>query len=128
MRTILLSLIMAAALASAPAHAAALEEASIRNGETFDISPFSFYALYGTDVTLAGARLVDQDGKASDIPLGIVQRGRLVSFDLPVLIPHGYRLEWRVRDALGLESRHHVSFLVRGCKDLRAVKPAAPAS
>jgi hypothetical protein len=105
---------------AAPARAADLESASIRNGESFEISPFSFYAMYARDVTLASARLVDQDGKSVPIPLGVVSRAKLVAFDLPVLAPHGYRLEWRVRDASGAENAHQVSFVIRGCKDPRA--------
>jgi hypothetical protein len=113
--------VLAAVLVATPAGAAELETASIRNGEEFEISPFSFYAQYSGDVTLASASIVDQDGKAAAIPVGVASRARLVAFDLPVLAPHGYRLEWRVREASGAERVHRVAFTIRGCKDPRAV-------
>jgi hypothetical protein len=106
-----------AAQMATPAFGASLEKASIRSGEEFEISPFSFYASYSNDVTLAGATLVDQDRQVTAIPVGVVTRSKLVAFDLPVLVPHTYRLAWRVREAPGGPERtHQVSFVIRGCK------------
>jgi hypothetical protein len=130
MRALLLASAVMLAAATTPVRAAPpeLQQASIANGQSFDISPFSFYALYAGDVTFAGARLVDQDGKATPITPGVGQRARLVTFDLPVMQPHGYRLEWYVRDAGGAQTRQEVSFVVRGCQDLRAVPNGAARS
>lgn len=124
-------LIMACALALVPApvaHAANAQTMSIAEGEEFEFSPFAFEVRFSERVQLVGMRLVDQEGKATPVDLSFYrQRAQDFVIELPVLVPHGYRLSWRVRDANGSERAGSVGFLVKGCIDPRQAPKSTPA-
>lgn len=133
-RLALAALLLAAAPISSAAAAAAVREASIAEGEIFELSPFAFEVRFSEQVQLVNAVLVDQEGRASPLDLSFYrQRSQSFIIELPVLLPHGYRLSWRVRSAVGPDQQGSVGFIVKGCLDPRAasaqgvvVAPASP--
>lgn len=124
-------LIMACALAvtpAPPAHAATAQTVSIAEGEEFEFSPFALEMRFSERVQLVAMRLVDQEGRATPVDLSFYrQSAQDFVVELPVLVPHGYRLSWRVRDARGSERAGSVGFLVKGCIDPRQAPKGTPA-
>lgn len=93
-------------------------EQSIVEGALFDLSPFSFTVRFASSVDLIDAHLVDQDGKVTPIDLSFSRtRAALFVLELPVLVPHAYRLYWRIRDRDGAHTQGSVGFVVKGCDD-----------
>lgn len=124
----ILACALAGALAS-PAQATTVQTMSIAEGEEFEFSPFAFEVRFSERVQIVSARLVDQEGRATPIDLSFYrQRAQDFVIELPVLIPHGYRLSWRVRDTQGAERAGSVGFLVKGCIDPRQAPKSTPAS
>jgi len=125
MRALLLACLL---LSAAPAQAAGVQAMSIAEGEEFEFSPFAFEVRFSEQVQIVSAGLVDQEGRATAIDLSFYRR-RAQDFviELPVLVPHGYRLSWRVRDARGGERAGSVGFLVKGCLDPRQAPKSTPA-
>jgi methionine-rich copper-binding protein CopC len=118
------ALASAACLVTSPAHASVgVEKVSIVEGETFEFSPFSFEVHFTQSVQLVHARLIDQEGRDAPLDLSFYRK-RAQSFviELPVLLPHGYRLSWRVRPASGADQQGSVGFIVKGCLDPRAAR------
>lgn len=110
-----------ASLAPADAIAnVAVRQSSIVEGQIFEYSPFAFEVGFSEPVQLVQAHLVDQDGQPTPVDLS-AYRSRAANFvvELPVLLPHGYRLSWRVRSVNGVESRGSVGFVVKGCLEPR---------
>lgn len=125
------ALVVACALAvvpAPPAFAVSAQTMSIAEGDEFEFSPFVFEVRFSQRVQLVDMRLVDQEGRATAVDLSFYrQRAQEFIVELPVLVPHGYRLSWRVRDAAGGERVGSVGFLVRGCLDPRAAPKSTPA-
>ena len=120
MRSIALAAVL---MVAAPAQASVgLRNASIAEGEIFEISPFAVEMRFSQPVQLVGARLVDQEGREAPLDLSFYRaRAEAFTIELPVLVPHGYRLHWKVRSAGGVEQTGSLGFLVKGCDDPRAV-------
>lgn len=124
------ALIMACAVSVAfapPVLAASAQSMSIAEGEAFEFSPFAFEVRFSESVRIVDMRLVDQEGRVTAVDLSFYrQRAQEFVVELPVLIPHGYRLSWRARDAAGDERVGSVGFLVKGCIDPRAAPKSSP--
>jgi methionine-rich copper-binding protein CopC len=104
----------------------AVREASIAEGETFEFSPFAFEVRFSESVQLVNARLIDQEGRDAPLDLSFYrQRAQSFVIELPVLLPHGYRLSWSVRGASGPDQQGSVGFVVKGCVDPRVVADRA---
>jgi methionine-rich copper-binding protein CopC len=116
------------AMAGAGHAAATMRHASIAEGESFEFSPFAFELEFSEPVQLVGARLVDQEGKETPLDLTFY-RSRSAGFviELPVMLPHGYRLSWRARGGAGPDLQGSVGFVVKGCLDPRAASAGASA-
>jgi methionine-rich copper-binding protein CopC len=125
----LLALLVAFASASPADANVAVRQTSIAEGETFELSPFAFEVRFSEQVQLVNASLIDQEGRASPLDLSFYrQRAQSFVIELPVLLPHGYRLSWRVRGASGPDVQGSVGFVVKGCLDPRAAPMQSPAS
>ena len=122
--TLVLVLIALSGLGAAASASVPVRETSIAEGAQFDLSPFSFSVAFGGPVDLVDARLVDQEGLVTPIDLSFTRtRAALFVLELPVLVPHGYRLYWRVRERGGALTNGSVGFVVKGCDDPK-LKPA----
>jgi hypothetical protein len=122
---------LAAALAALvfPSAAAATSAGSVSGlaeGQSFEISPFSMTLQLQSAARIVALRLVNSQGETQDIDAApyATPAGQF-EVELPVLVPHGYRLYWRVRDARGAEGVGSVGFVVRGCEDERRSRMTA---
>ncbi|NDC59830.1 MAG: hypothetical protein EBZ50_13610, partial [Alphaproteobacteria bacterium] len=98
----------------------------LAEGQSFEISPFSMTLQLPGAARIVALRLVNSRGETQDIDASpyATPAGQF-EVELPVLVPHGYRLYWRVRDARGEEGVGSVGFVVRGCEDERRGRVAA---
>jgi methionine-rich copper-binding protein CopC len=128
-RLVLAALVLAgASMAPLPASALAVQTMSIAEGESFEFSPFAFEVRFSERVQLVSARLVDQEGRATPVDMSFYRaRAQAFVIELPVLIPHGYRLSWKVRTPAGAEQQGSVGFLVKGCLDPRLAQGSTSA-
>jgi hypothetical protein len=112
-------------LASAAPAAAGLAASAdgVREGQVYDISPFSLTLRSERDARIVALRIVNGLGETQTIDVApYAAAERMFEVELPVLVPHGYRLFWRLRDVSGMEGEGSVGFVVRGCKDERGRK------
>ena len=99
-------------------------EASLRDGEWVDFSPFAFVVRYDAPVRVETAWLVDSLGGVTPLPATGLEGAR-ISVPMPVLVPHHYRLHWRARTRSGAAVTGMVEFAIRGCEEEAGFKPAA---